>query len=376
MKIGILTIFGGSNYGNKLQNYALQKCLTDNGHEVETIRYTLTFPKKTKTKAEIIKLAFKKYGSNGFFNMLAGFSQAASAKLRSAALREKSGKRSEEFRRFEKEYIIATEKRFDSPSELKECNDMFDCAVVGSDQVWNPYWQGSRDEFFLSFMKQEKRIAYAPSIGVSSIPDDQTERYTALLNGFCKLSCREDEGAKLIESLTKKSCAHVVDPVFLLDREDWQRLEKGSEKNYVMTYFLGLMPASVKKKINKYAKEKNLKVIDVFNPKDVNSKFASVEEFLYYIHHADTVFTDSFHGCALSVIFETPFVVIDRSSIDSKQKMSSRINSLTKKLCIPDRSINNLNSGDYADRSIFEKSRTILSDWKKMSLDFLTGQIR
>ena len=36
MKIGIVTIFG-DNYGNKLQNYALQALLESMGHEVKTI---------------------------------------------------------------------------------------------------------------------------------------------------------------------------------------------------------------------------------------------------------------------------------------------------------------------------------------------------
>ena len=35
MKIGIVTIFG-DNYGNKLQNYALQALLESMDHEVKT----------------------------------------------------------------------------------------------------------------------------------------------------------------------------------------------------------------------------------------------------------------------------------------------------------------------------------------------------
>ena len=38
MKIAILTITDGQNYGNRLQNYALQQLLLKSGCDVETIR--------------------------------------------------------------------------------------------------------------------------------------------------------------------------------------------------------------------------------------------------------------------------------------------------------------------------------------------------
>ena len=37
MKIGIYTITEGENYGNRLQNYALQKTLEKRGYDVRTI---------------------------------------------------------------------------------------------------------------------------------------------------------------------------------------------------------------------------------------------------------------------------------------------------------------------------------------------------
>lgn len=46
MKVGILTIYGGSNFGNKLQNYALQQFLKNEGIEAETIRYTVSLGRK------------------------------------------------------------------------------------------------------------------------------------------------------------------------------------------------------------------------------------------------------------------------------------------------------------------------------------------
>ena len=46
MKVAILTITNGQNYGNRLQNYASQEVLKSLGFEVETIK-NLTNQKRT-----------------------------------------------------------------------------------------------------------------------------------------------------------------------------------------------------------------------------------------------------------------------------------------------------------------------------------------
>ena len=43
MKVGIVTITGSDNYGNVLQNYALQELLVELGCEAETIRNTTQY---------------------------------------------------------------------------------------------------------------------------------------------------------------------------------------------------------------------------------------------------------------------------------------------------------------------------------------------
>ena len=44
MKIGIVTIVNGASFGNRLQNYATQKVLENNGYTVETIGLTKKVP--------------------------------------------------------------------------------------------------------------------------------------------------------------------------------------------------------------------------------------------------------------------------------------------------------------------------------------------
>ena len=49
MKIGIVTLFDSTNFGNKLQNYALQEILKQYAEDVVTIK-NKPFPKSLKEK--------------------------------------------------------------------------------------------------------------------------------------------------------------------------------------------------------------------------------------------------------------------------------------------------------------------------------------
>ena len=72
-KCGIVTITVGSNYGNRLQNYAMQTIVKQMGYLPETIQYKSSYelePKKIELskieKIKSYKLAFKLLV--GFFN--------------------------------------------------------------------------------------------------------------------------------------------------------------------------------------------------------------------------------------------------------------------------------------------------------------------
>ena len=51
-------------------------------------------------------------------------------------------------------------------------------------------------------MEKEKRIAYAASFGVDSIPEEKQEQFKKWLEGMNHISVREFQGAKIYEQLT------------------------------------------------------------------------------------------------------------------------------------------------------------------------------
>lgn len=371
MKVGILTIYGGSNFGNKLQNYAMQQFLKSKKIESETIRYTVSWEKNKLGKREKLSLLKEKYFSQGVAESIWNVKWIVSAKFHKSKLEAKKNTRCKKFEQFENKNIALSDIVLKNVEELREYSNKYDAVIVGSDQVWNPYWQGSLDEFFLTFVPKSKRVAYAPSIGVSEIPNEQKSRFKERLNGFSRLSCRENQGCKLVEELTGKECEHVCDPVFLLSPEQWQSKVSPVSEKYIVTYFLGGQSLEVHKEIEQYAKKHDCKIIDLWDEKDYTSSYAGIEEFLNYIANAKMFFTDSFHGCAFAILMETQFVVCERKAIDAKQKMNSRLDSLMAILDIQGRKLNDfVISPTEID---YKKVHNRLSPWVQRSQEYLLG---
>lgn len=369
-KIGIMTIYGGSNYGNKLQNYALQHFLKEHGYNIETIRYTQKFPQKKYNLNGKMKLYYTKYVNSSILDNLWTIKRLLWKRIYSGKIKEKKAIREMAINKFENQHIALSSNVIKDEEELKAIGSLYNYVIAGSDQIWNPYWQGKFDRYFLTFMPREKRVAYAPSIGVSNIPEEQIGRYRRLLNGFDRLSCREKPGADLITGITGKECTTVVDPVFLLNKEEWMELAKPLEQEkYVLTYFLGNKSRNTMKLIKKYAQMHNLKLIDIYDEFTTKSIYADIESFLGLIAKAEMFFTDSFHGCAFAIIMETQFVICDRKALDKKEKMNVRLDGLLETLGINERMIeHNVFQNNDID---FSQIKDNLNLWIEKSKSYL-----
>lgn len=307
MKIGIVTIPDFNNYGNRLQNYALQVAVEKLGVEC----HSLVLHRPNLIKSYIKSLII----NNG------------------KSLREKrlDMLRLKAFLNFDHKYVNTIELPDKFTSELAKKYEYF---LVGSDQVWNPAW--SKDLFhrmFLEFANDDQKIAYAPSFGVSEIPNELRKKYADGLKSFAKLSVREESGASIVKTLINKEIPVVLDPTMLLNSQEWKEVAKlpSAIKNekYLLTYFLGGTNNEYKSCINKMAKEKHLKVLNLLD-KETKEMYANgPAEFLGLILNADLVLTDSFHASVFSILFERQFIVFNR--LGSGAGMSSRITTLLKK---------------------------------------------
>ena len=114
MKAGIVSLFGTFNYGNRLQNYAVQEILRNMGLETEVIYIQ-------NPKTQLREVGKKIY-----------FSFPVRLFLKPGKSLVSKYKRQRKFEKFNSEYIKT--RCYYSVNSIKEA----DYYVLGSDQVWNP----------------------------------------------------------------------------------------------------------------------------------------------------------------------------------------------------------------------------------------------
>lgn len=310
-KIGIITVYGENNYGNKLQNYASIKIFENLGYNPETIRVFQS--RMNLSTKENVKMFIKKIISN----------LPQKKYLKYQYIKE------EKFINFSKRYLNITE-RFSTSNIPIQFLDKYNYLSVGSDQVWNDTDFNTYDleYFLLQGVENTRKIALSPSFGKTFIKSENISIFKKSLSEFHALSCREKDGVQLIESLINKKCTLLIDPTMVLTSEEWRSIQKKPEwiksNRFTVCYFLGGIERHYKR-INKECKEKSLDIIDVLNKKNV-SYTTSPEEFIYLINNAEVVYTDSFHACVFSILFNKEFVVYHRSNQESE--MESRIKNL------------------------------------------------
>lgn len=330
-KIGILTITDYLNYGNRLQNYATQELLKASGYDVTSIA-NVTIPPVIKGK-ELLALRIKNIFSHSPIELM----KRMLNKMEERQIKDKivAGKKAKDksFREFSNRHLIETEYVISPLNYPADLGEKFDYFVVGSDQIWNPNIRYGSSIDFLMFAPVEKRIALAPSFGVSSIPDNFKKNYAKWISEMEFISVREEAGAKIINNLTGKDAPVLVDPTLMLTKEEWIKLSetgrKKPQKPYLLTYFIGSISKERKKILQKLADENNLELVMMASFDDIERYDANPGEFVDYIRSADLICTDSFHAIIFSVQMERPFVVFDREG--KSAPMSSRIETLLGK---------------------------------------------
>lgn len=368
-KVAIITLNGYFNYGNRLQNYALQESIKKLGFEVETIINDTKFNKENTNKISKIK-KLKQKNMKELYEIL-------NKKIENYLYKDLKQQRTQIFKDFSLEHITETNFSISENNIPNDLSNRYDFFVTGSDQVWNPnYRKGSSIEF-LTFAPREKRIAYAPSFGISEIPDKYIKNYRLWLSEMSHLSVREEMGARIIKELTGKEVPVLLDPTMLLTKEEWLSISKVPSnkpiKGYLLTYFLGEVPKERKKLLRDIAKGNNLEIVNLAQVKDKTPFLSGPSEFIDYINSASIFCTDSFHGAVFSILLETPFIVFNRKG--KSPSMSSRIETLLRTFKLESRAAENIHS----NRQIFEVDYShvlpILQKERNKSINYLKNAL-
>lgn len=312
MKIGIITITNGQNYGNRLQNYALQEILKKLDHEPETI-----------------------WNDTGAWENLGVYSRLkywVKSKLHIKYTPKVD--RVIKFTAFNRKNIVWSKYSVSASNVPKNLSQEYDYFISGSDQVWNMYYERTSGVDFLSFAEREQKIAYAASMGVDKIEPEHEKLFKEYLDDFPRISVRERQGADILQNILNREIPVMPDPTVLLQKEEWDKLKKKPEKvsegeKYVLTYFLGENKCGIEfaEKISRKFGCKLISLEDCYTDGWENPYFISIDpgEFLWLIEHAERILTDSFHGCVFSVLYHKHFLVYPRNF---KVRLGSRIQQL------------------------------------------------
>lgn len=296
IKIGIITI-QSMNFGNRLQNYALQEILKQLGLEVETIRRNV----ENKSMKNHIKTLFQKL-------------------FKTKAIK---------FKKFDKKInkscMIVTKDTY--PSDLK---DQYDYFIAGSDQIWNPYYSFIGKCDFLDFAEPQQRISYAASFGVNKLPKEKIMLYCNYLEKFSAISMREISGAEIVKELLGFKPAVVLDPTLLISPAKWREMSIKPEnmiaEKYILVYALDKNNKNLYKDISDMTLKLDCRIIDIKKKNRFGLEWAiGPSEFIYLIDHAEMILTDSFHATVFSILFEKKVHTHSRSDLDMIDRVRSLI---------------------------------------------------
>lgn len=345
MKVSIITYHDEDNYGATLQAYATYRAVKELGYTPEIINLHMAHRESIITK---IIFRLKRF----------------------------------RFNRFRSKYMPNMTKLYTSLVELQKNPPQSDVYLVGSDQTWNPVISKEYAlAYFLDFGDDGiKRISYASSFGTSSWVDSafaKKDNVKRLLSRFSSRLIREDKGVEICKKEFGLDASQVVDPVLLFP--SYPELTGAiRQSNNIIVYKIK-NDAEFYKRAVILGKEMSCDVRSIGSMRQLKGIKTSyperIEDWIANIASAKYVFTDSFHGTVLSLLYHRQFVIY----VGEKSKLS-RITSLLKMVGLEDRLFSNEDNIAEIQRVLntpidYEKVDIILNHQRAESMDYLRKAI-
>lgn len=365
MKVALMSFHNAANYGASMQAYALERYLLDNGIDCEYINYV------NETRRHMYSMSFlimdslrkKKFGAAVKYAVGSPFLNLRKVR----------------FNHFYKKNLKQTKKVYRTSQDASELNNLYDYFIIGSDQVWALENNGGDMAFLLDFVADDrKKISYSSSFGLAKIEDGYKEKYAKCLKGFHSLAVRETVGQRIVKELTGRDAELVVDPVFLLSKQQWEGIMPPRKRNekYVFSYtntdrqILDFLSTGYSMGDRKhYILSSHTRPADFINNK-VRVKYCMPpQEFLRVIYDADLVVTASFHCMALSILFNKPFVVLLMGDKGKDERLVGLLTQLglIGRIWTPSMTVDDIeNPIDY--KQVNKK----IDDLRKKSVDYLS----
>ena len=365
-KIGIITFHNSYNCGSMLQAYALQQVID----------------RMTGRKSEIVDFSNegqqKLYGvrqpNDSLKNIIKNIILAPRLK--------KIARNYESYERFKKRNFRLSNRPIHKSVDLSDAD--YDIVVAGSDQIWNITIADGDDAYFLPWVKNARKVAYAPSFGAKNIAEfaDDPTRYADYLRGFSNLSIRERNGLEWLQNLTGKSAELLLDPTLLLNQDDYAEIESHDLKllpRYIFYYSPGYS-RDINKLVHRISQKYKLPVI-AFNTKTFyvkgmqfsGFKLPEIENpstYLQLIKNAEIIITTSFHGTVFSTIYRKKFWTVKNGGMFGND---DRVKTLMHLLDLEDRMIPIEFDGafDYLKEKDYDRYERLLEKEQEKAYKYL-----
>lgn len=325
MKIGIISIHYGVNFGSALQAYALPKYLKSvyKDAETEVINY---IPPRYRFRS-----LYAYDGGKGLKKHIGWLLRTVQYFINDL-----------KYKRFLSRITVVSPAIYDSKTAQNRYRD-YDYLLAGSDQIWNSdYNQGFDSMYYLSFGNSNtNKVAYAASCGKNNFSEQEWVAMKDSLKSFSAISIRESSTAQL---MCKKGieCHFVLDPTYLLTKEEWAQIEKSENirEPFLLIYLLGVDGRDIIKWAKAIAKQRNLKTVLIANGPAIKKYDVDYvmwnrtpDSYIWLFRNASFVVTNSFHGTSFSINMERQFVVFKRD------KYNSRIDSILGAMGLQDRCV-------------------------------------
>lgn len=301
MKTLTVTTLRSINYGGVIQAFALHRFLKN--HKIDN--RLLDYCALKKMYVRIIP----KFSRSTFIAIVEDFFYFINNKKSSTLL--------ERFNSF-------IDENFEKTRSYSNYNDIIndipesDIYISGSDQVFGV--RGKFDDIrMLQFVPEDRIcISYAASLGEYDWNIDEANEFKRRLKRFKYISVREKYASDYIQKNNGIYPVVNIDPVFLLDKRDYLKISSNEisfKKPYILCYSL-ISNVDFQKVIDEVKEATGYETVSVHTlpMKRIKTDHyvfdAGPAEFLALLNNAEFVITSSFHGTALSIIFEKPFYTL------------------------------------------------------------------
>lgn len=359
--LGIITFNRASNYGAILQAYAMKCVCEDLGYEVHVVNYIKGIKDDNPTPLKDFLEANSK--KKAVFKLVRNTLSYIWDKQRWC-----------EFVSFRNRYlnesiICATKEEVEALG--------YDAYIIGSDQIWNYNITGNAFDpvYFGDFGKNATCVLYAASSHDTPFPLDKELEFKELLSETrAEIGIREQKLADYVGSLTGVQYPVVLDPTLLAGRKIMESIVENEvpEKPYILMYQIDANPASdisVKTLEKRFSCDVYTMTVPRIGSFHGRKGTAGPERFLTLLKNAEFLVTNSFHGIALSLLFEKQFYVYENNGV------MSRIDGLLDTLKLDKRKVKMVADIDLGNQIDYVTVRERLNELRQASLSYLVSAL-